>query len=74
MVRVDIYGHTAIELQRESFILYIAGEKQVEYGYENAAQFAAALDRVLRSDEFRNWLSRRLGKLGPHPGDKPDRK
>ena len=44
-----------------------------EYGYEKAGDFAAAMDRVLRSDAFRDWLTRRLQRLRPPSAKKPDR-
>jgi hypothetical protein len=72
-VRVEISRRITVELLRKSFILYIDGERQAQYGYENAGDFAAALDRVLRSDEFRDWLSRRLQSLSPYPAEEPDR-
>ncbi len=72
-IRVEISERVTLELQRESFILYVAGEEEVEYGYENAAEFAAALDRVLRSDRFRDWLSQRLRNLSAHSKKESDR-
>lgn len=71
--RVEISRRLAIDLRRESFILYIDGREQGELGYEKASDFAAAPHQVLRSDEFKDRLSMPLQSLSPRPTVRPDR-